>query len=47
MFTGEDEEDEVGIGDEDGVGGGVDMEGEDKKGVDSKNVTVAETIYLH
>ena len=31
MFAGEDEEDEVDIGDEDGVGGGVDKEGEEKR----------------
>ena len=39
MSAGEDKEDEVGIGDEDGVGGRVDKEGEEKKGIDSKNVT--------
>ena len=46
MSAGEDKEDEVGIGDEDGVGGGVDMEGKEKKGVDSKNVISTETRYL-
>ena len=46
MSSGEDEEDEVGIGDEDGARGGVDKEGEEKKGVDSKNVTSIEIIYL-
>ena len=46
MFAGEEEEEEVGIGDEDDVGGGVDKEGKEKKGVDSNNVTSAEAIYL-
>ena len=41
MSAQEDEDDEVGIGDEHGVGGGVDKEGEEKKRVDSKNVTSA------
>ena len=46
MSAGEDEEDEVGIEDKDGTGGGVDKEGEEKKGVDSMNMTLAETKYL-
>ena len=46
MSAAEDEADEVGIGDEDGDGGGVDKEGEEKMGVESKNVTSTETIYL-
>ena len=47
MSAREDKEDEVGIWDEPGIGGGVDKEGEEKKGADSKNVTSAEITYLH
>ena len=46
MSAREDEEEEVGIGDEDSARGGIDKEGEEKKGIDSKNVTSIETIYL-
>ena len=46
VSAGEDEEDEVGIEDKYGTGGGVDKEGEEKKGVDSMNMTLAETKYL-
>ena len=45
MSVREDEEDEIGIGD-DGVGGGVDEEMEEKQRVGSKNVTSAYTTYL-
>ena len=47
MSVGEDEEDEVGIRDEDGVRDGVDEEVDDKWQVYSKNVTSTETTYLH
>ena len=46
MSAGDNEEDEVRIRDEDGVGGGVDEEVEEKWRVDSKNVTLVETTYL-